>query len=317
MMGGQGKEMNDRGLKVSLLIPTYNAGAKWPQVLDGISAQTIPFTEKIIIDSGSADHTRELAKGHGFDIINIPKNDFNHGYARQVLADAATRSDVCTFLTQDAIPATADSVQKLVEPFRDDEIGLAYGRQIPHDGATPLEKHARLFNYPDRSDVRGLDDRARCGFKVFFCSNSFAAYRKTVLRDLGGFPTHSIMGEDALFAAKMLTKGYKLAYVADAQVKHSHSYSLKEEFRRYFDTRVFHEQNKWIRDIYGRPSGEGLRYVRSELNYIASTDATFLFSSVSSLFAKWLGYKIGRYYRHVPKSWLRKLSMHQAYWQHV
>jgi rhamnosyltransferase len=313
-MMGQGEEMNDQGFKVSLLIPTYNAGAKWQQVLDGIGAQTISFTEKIIIDSGSADHTRELAKEYGFDVINISKSDFNHGYARQILADAATSSDVCTFITQDAIPATADSVQKLIGPFKDGYIGLAYGRQLPHDDATPIEKHARLFNYPDRSDIRGLDDRSRYGFKVFFCSNSFAAYRKTVLSELGGFPTNCIMGEDALFAAKMLTRGYKLAYVAEAQVKHSHSYSPREEFRRYFDTRVFHEQNKWIHEIYGRPSGEGLRYVRSELNYIANTDATFLFSSVSSLFAKWLGYKTGKYYRYIPKTWLRKLSMHQSYW---
>jgi rhamnosyltransferase len=214
-----------------------------------------------------------------------------------LLADTAVTADICTFLTQDAIPATPDSIEKLLTPFNDDAIGLAYGRQLPHDNATPLEKHARLFNYPDTSNVRSMDDKSRFGFKVFFCSNSFAAYRKKALMDVGGFPTDTIMGEDALFAAKMLTKGYKLAYVAEAQVKHSHSYSFKEEFKRYFDTRVFHEQNKWIHDIYGRPSGEGLRYVRSELKYIADTDSRFLFNSVSLLFAKWLGYSTGKYYR--------------------
>jgi rhamnosyltransferase len=305
----------DQVLKVSLLIPTYNAGAKWPCVLEGIDSQSIPFLEKIIIDSGSTDGTAALAREHGFDVIKIAGKEFNHGRARQILADAASGSDVCTFLTQDAIPVAAESIQNLVKPFEDDAVGLAYGRQLPYDNATPLESHARLFNYPENSNVRTLSDKHQYGFKVFFCSNSFSAYRKSVLNDVGGFPTDSIMGEDALFAAKMLVKGYKLAYVADALVKHSHSYSFNEEFKRYFDTRVFHEQNKWIQEIYGKPSGEGLRYVRSELKYVLSIDVKFLFNSLSSLFAKWLGYNTGKYYSRIPKRWLKKLSMHHAYWQ--
>jgi len=307
--------MKARDLKVSLLIPTYNAGQRWPDVLEGVAKQTVPFAEKIIIDSGSQDNTTSLAKEHGFDIIQIAKEDFNHGYARQVLADAATNADVCTFLTQDAIPVAADSVEKLTAPFEDAHVGLAYGRQIPHDGATPLESHARFFNYPGNSNVRAFSDKERYGFKVFFCSNSFSAYRKSVLNEVGGFPANSIMGEDALFAAKMLTKGYRLAYVADAEVKHSHSYGFAEEFKRYFDTRVFHEQNKWIQETYGKPAGEGLRYVRSELKYVLDNDIRYLFSSLNSLLAKWLGYKAGRYYKHLPASWLRKLSMHNNYRQ--
>jgi rhamnosyltransferase len=131
---------------------------------------------------------------------------------------------------------------------------------------------------------------------------------------MGGFPMHSIMGEDALFAAKMLSNGYKLAYVAEATVRHSHNYTFKEEFKRYFDTRVFHEQNKWINELYGKPAGEGIRFVRSELRYVLNTDVRFLLNSFSSTFAKWLGYKTGRYYKHLPQSLLTKLSMHKAYW---
>lgn len=306
--------MDVQNLKVSILIPTYNAGARWRDVLNGIDRQTVQFAEKIVIDSGSVDNTIAMAKESGFTVISIPQTDFDHGYTRQILADKARTADICIFLTQDAIPADPNSMRKLIEVFRDEQIGLAYGRQLPHETATPLETHARLFNYPAKSNVRSFADKGKYGFKVFFCSNSFAAYRKTVLRDMGGFPMHSIMGEDALFAAKMLSNGYKLAYVAEATVRHSHNYTFKEEFKRYFDTRVFHEQNKWINELYGKPVGEGLRFVRSELQYILNKDIRFLFNSFSSTLAKWLGYKTGKYYKHLPPSLLTKLSMHKTYW---
>lgn len=300
--------------KVSLLIPTYNAGAKWPSVLEGVGKQSISFSEKIIIDSGSSDHTIELAKKYGFRILKITKKEFNHGYARQLMVEAAVSSEICAFLTQDAILVSADSIERLIGPFKDADVGLSYGRQLPHDGATPIESHARFFNYPEISNFRSFDDKQQYGFKVFFCSNSFSAYRKSVLTALGGFPSKSIIGEDALFAAKMLKKGYKLAYVAEAMVKHSHNYSFEEEFKRYFDTRVFHEQNKWLQDTYGKPIGEGFRYAKSELRYIINTDLRFLPYSFNSLFAKWLGYKTGKYYKYMSKTWLQKLSMHSGYW---
>jgi rhamnosyltransferase len=91
------------------------------------------------------------------------------------------------------------------------------------------------------------------------------------------------MGEDAIVAAKMLMAGFKKAYVAEATVHHSHSYSLDEEFRRYFDTRVFHEQNKWMIDKFGKPTGEGVKFLKSELYYVFKNDFKSIFKSITSL----------------------------------
>jgi rhamnosyltransferase len=113
----------------------------------------------------------------------------------------------------------------------------------------------------------------------------------------------------------MLLQGYKISYAADATVRHSHSYTFAEDFKRYFDTRIFHEQNKWLIEQYGKPSGEGLRYVRSELGYILKNYPQSFVTSFTSLMAKWLGYRLGRYYKKIPSNLLRKLSMHSTYWQ--
>jgi len=302
-------------LKASLLIPTYNGGERWRQVLAAIDEQQYPFYQKIIVDSGSADHTIDLAVTHGFRVITIDQKEFNHGGTRQLLAERATGADLLIFLTQDAIPASPDSIQKLLEAFHDPVVGLSYGRQLPHEHAKAMEAHLRLYNYQEQSQLKTFEDKDQLGFKVFFCSNSFAAYRKSALFAVGGFPSDSIMGEDALTAARMLLHGYKIAYRADATVRHSHSYSFSEDFRRYFDTGVFHSQNPWLTDNFGEPSGEGLRYVRSELSFMLKNHVMGLACSFFSLLGKWLGYKAGKHYYRIPLKLRRKLSMHASYWR--
>ena len=301
-------------LNISLLIPTLNAGAVWQEILQSVNNQKVKLKRKIIIDSGSSDDTVAIARQFGFTVIEIDKSEFNHGKTRQQLVDLSTDTDICVFLTQDAILASPDSIANLVSVFDDSEIGIAYGRQLPHKNARILESHARMYNYPDQSHVRSFMDKDAFGFKVFFCSNSFAAYRRSTLSAVGGFPSDSIMGEDAIVAAKMLMAGFKKAYVANAAVYHSHSYTLNEEFKRYFDTRVFHEQNEWIVQNYGKPIGEGLSFMKSELRYVLKNSPTTIFKSIASLGAKWLGYKSGGLYKKLPVSVLRKVSMHKHHW---
>ncbi|WP_121812107.1 glycosyltransferase [Mucilaginibacter kameinonensis] len=301
--------------KIALLIPSLNAGEEWINTLDSIHNQSIKINKKLIIDSGSSDKTIFVAEQFGFEIININKSEFNHGKTRQQLVELSDNADICIFLTQDAILASPDSISHIVNAFNDPKVGMAYGRQLPHKNAQTLESHARLYNYPAISHVRSYDDIALMGFKVSFCSNSFAAYRRDALLAIGGFPTDSIMGEDAIVAAKMLTAGYKKAYVADATVYHSHTYTLLQEFRRYFDTRVFHEQNKWLVRDFGKPTGEGFKFMRSELNYVLKHKKSIILNSVFSLGAKWLGYKSGKFYKKLPKQILKRFSMHSFYWK--
>ncbi|MGZ3920799.1 MAG: glycosyltransferase, partial [Bacteroidia bacterium] len=295
--------------------PTLNAGEKWIEALQMISNQTIKINRKLIVDSGSSDRTVEEATSFGFEVVSIKKTEFNHGKTRQLLADLAENIDICIFLTQDAILATEESLSNLMNAFDDPEVGMAYGRQLPHKNAKTLETHARLFNYPAASTVLSLIDTERLGFKTFFCSDSFSAYRKSALTTVGGFPSDSIMGEDAIVAAKLLKAGFKKAYVANASVYHSHSYTLAEEFQRYFDTRVFHEQNKWLITEFGKPTGEGVKFIKSELKYVIANDLKCILKSLTSIGAKWMGYKSGKYYEKIPFRMLKIMSMHKYYWR--
>lgn len=299
----------------ALCIPTYNAGSRWIEVLRSINEQELQPLKKFIIDSGSSDHTVQLAEQNGFIVNGISNSDFNHGKTRQQLADLAHDFNFVVFLTQDAILASKDSLKNLIREFDDQTVGMAYGRQLPHKNAKPLEVHARAYNYPAISNKLSIADQKTIGFKVFFCSNSFSAYSVKALKAVNGFPQDSIMGEDAVVAAKMLKAGYKKAYVADASVFHSHNYTLTEEFKRYFDTSVFHQQNQWMIKEFGKPTGEGIKFVKSELSYAFKYSPKNLFKSITSIFAKWLGYKFGHFYKNMSISTVKMLSMHKFHWK--
>ena len=116
--------------------------------------------------------------------------------------------------------------------------------------------------------MRSYADRERFGFQTVFASNSFAAYRRAALAEIDYFKSGLIFGEDTCAVGRLLMHGYKVAYVAEAMVFHSHNYTCLQEFRRSFDIGVLHVTERWLLDTYGRAEGRGWQYVQSGLSYL-------------------------------------------------
>jgi rhamnosyltransferase len=309
------KKINIKFLKVALFIPTYNAGSIWLEFLKSICLQKLVINRKLIIDSGSNDETVKTAIINGFEVINISKSEFNHGGTRNKGIELLKDNDIIIFLTQDVILANTQSLENLLRPFEDSKVACVYGRQLPHQDANPLAIHARIYNYPDKSLTKDASMIPEIGFKVSHISNAFAAYRTSVFKEVGTFPTEVIIAEDTYLASKIITAGLKITYAADAIVYHSHNYSPIEEFQRYFDTGVFHKQNHWIMDDFGTPDGEGLKYIKSEFNYIFKNNPLWLFPAILSNCMKWIGFKLGQNFNKLPKFLLKPFSMHKGYWK--
>lgn len=302
-------------MRVNLFIPTLNAGPIWKEVLAGVAMQNFPISRLIVIDSGSTDGTLELINEGKCDLIQIDKKNFDHGGTRQMAAETFPDADVFIFLTQDAILAEPDAIAIMIQALEDNnELGVVYGRQLPHKNAKVLETHARLFNYPAESKIRSLEDADRYGIRTISCSNSFAGYRKTAFFEVNGFPTGSILGEDVLIAGKMLLAGWKLAYLSHSKIYHSHNYSAIEEFKRYFDIGVFHVNNQWIFEKFGRAESEGFKYLKSEFTYTLNHNPLLIPKSLIATAAKLVGYKLGLHYRSLPPEFRKAFSMTKAYW---
>ena len=300
--------------RVAVIVPTFQAARYWPELSKGIRAQSLKPNRVIVIDSSSNDGTAELARQDGFEVVEIASRDFNHGGTRQMGADYAADANILIYLTQDAVPDGAESFASLVRAFADPEVGAAYGRQLPRQNASPIEAHARLFSYSESSMLRSWESRKTMGFKSIFFSNAFGAYRREALMSMGGFSPNVIFGEDTLVVARMHRAGWKTAYVADAAVRHSHAYTIAEEFRRYFDIGVLHSREAWLTEQFGSASGEGKRFVLSELKYLLKRGPQHIPSAMARTVAKYAGYKIGRRESRIAPRWKGRLGLNRQFW---
>lgn len=230
----------------TVVIPTYNAGQRFADLLDSLQTQTLKPAQIIIIDSGSTDETCGVANQRNCKLITIDLADFDHGTTRN-LAMSEVSSEFAVFLTQDVIPADKHMIAELIKPMQvDSNIAICYGRQLPGPNARPLERFTRKFNYPAESILKNKNDIETLGLKTFFCSNSCSAIRCSVFKKLGGFKNNVIANEDMLFAAKAILQGYSVYYSAAAKVYHNHSYSLLKILSRYFNIGRFLADNRWI-----------------------------------------------------------------------
>lgn len=311
-MGNFGSS-GSRMMRIALVIPTRNGEADLVRLLESVSMQT-RSCDILVVDSSSTDRTVKLASTYGAVVSVIPVSEFNHGGTRQKMVIMNPNYDVYVFLTQDAYLADQYALEHLLAPFSDGLVGAVCGRQLAHKDANPLAEHARRFNYPAESKVNSMEDAPTLDIKTPFISNSFAAYRRVALFEVGGFPSNVILSEDMYVAARMLLAGWKVAYAGNARCHHSHNYTLAQEFRRYFDIGVFHAREPWIRASFGGAGGEGLRYVKSEFRFLGLRRCYLWPSSIIRNGLKLVGYKLGRHEANMPRWLKRYLSMHNRFW---
>lgn len=300
-------------MKVLCIIPTYNGATTLAALLGSLIAQNMKF-DILAIDSSSSDGTKKILEKFSVETMTIAKEEFNHGGTRQLAVRKYRDYDAYIFLTQDAILARNDAIHEILAPFEDETVGAVCGRQLPHREASWLAQHARMFNYPSRSSKRGKADIRTLGIKTAFLSNSFAAYRREALVKIGGFPDDIIFGEDMYVAAKMILTDWSVVYSATAEVYHSHNYSMREEFSRYFDMGVFHSREEWLLREFRSPNSEGFAYVRSELAFLGLKRIHLWPSSLMRNFLKLVGYKLGLRESSLPVVIKKNASLFKSYW---
>jgi len=307
--------------ETGVLIPTYNAMSydTFPELIKLLSSAKNDLGKILIIDSSSNDKTVEFVTSLGIEVLVIPINEFDHGATRdmgcKILSEKYSLKYVI-FLTQDALLDSQDSLYSIIRPFDDDLIGAVCGRQAPHDDADPIAQHSRLFNYKDVSRINNKSSIHKLGLKTAFMSNSFAAYNISILQKISGFPKDLIFGEDMYVSAKMILDGYETYYSSEAIVKHSHNYSILEEFNRYFDIGVFHATTPFLLVNFSSPNKEGVKYLISELKYAFNNGGILWFSnSLIRSFLKICAYKLGTQHLKININLCRVMSMNKNYWK--
>jgi len=263
--------MSDRE-GISIIIPTYNGGRVFSESIEKISQQEYPGpVQLIVIDSGSIDGTKEIARGAGAVVIEIEKNAFRHGRTRN-MALAFAEFDKVVYMVQDAIPFSRTLLSDLNRAILENNVSAVYTRQVPLDDANLFAR----FELQSLEDFMGEDPviqhikSAESFYKMTYeeayrairLDNVCAIYRKEALKR-HPFPDMDF-AEDMAWALEVLLVGHRVMYQPSIKVKHSHNRSPEYGFRRQI------VNSKACAQIMGR--------VRDDLSFLTLRDLAVLTS---------------------------------------
>jgi rhamnosyltransferase len=228
-------------LGATLLVPTWNAGREFPEILRHMREQRSDCS------FGSTDGTVQFLRGQPVRLIEIPNSEFNHGLTRN-LGIREARGEIVVLATQDARPADAHWMQRLVDCFADPRVAGAYSRQIPRPDANPFirdrlqgwmaaDQAPRVQAVRDRAEFAALPPLEKLARVAF--DNVSSSVRRSVALDIPFRERR--FGEDLDWAHRVLLAGHTIVYEPRSRVVHSHNNSMWYELKRvYLDHQNLH-----------------------------------------------------------------------------
>ncbi|MEA2298774.1 MAG: hypothetical protein QOF77_1710 [Solirubrobacteraceae bacterium] len=247
---------------VSVVVPVRD-GERYLEELLAALAEQGQGLEILVIDSGSRDRSREIARAAGVDLLEIAPADFGHGRTRNLGAERTSGELIC-FLTQDATPRPG-----WLAAYREafglaERVGAAYGPHLPRPDTSPMiarelvEFFATFGTAPTLQGAGGPS----------FLSNVNACYARACWAEIGFRDV--AYSEDQAFGADLLAAGWVKVYHPGAAVLHAHDYRPTEFMRRYFD------EYRGLREAIGHVEPIGLRAGAGDVRRLVGADVRWM-----------------------------------------
>ncbi|HEY5729020.1 MAG TPA: glycosyltransferase family 2 protein [Anaerolineales bacterium] len=240
-------------MNCSIVIRAYNEETHIGRLLEGIRQQTLGDVEIILVDSGSTDGTVSLAESFGARIERIPSAEFTFGRSLNFGVREATREFII-IASAHVYPVYPDWIESLLRPFEDEKIALTYGKQRGPNSAKYSEHQIFHQWYPDVS---------KPDQPTAFCNNANAAIRKG-LWEKNPYDETLTGLEDLAWGKWAKEQGFKIAYVAEAEVIHVHNESPRGVYNRY------RREAMALRKIYPEANFNLYDFIRSTITNILS-----------------------------------------------
>jgi mycofactocin glycosyltransferase len=221
---------------VSLVIPVYNRGDSLRRLLGSIGSLHTKLGEVIVVNDGSTDDTAdiaaEIAKQFPVRVLHHPQ-PLGPAAARNAgIAVVNTRYVAC--LDSDCV-ASPTWLDALLPHFCDPAIafvaprivGLEIGR---HPSILQRYEHIRS---PLDLGAKSAQITARTSV-AYVPAAAFVA-EVASLRQLGGFDTQLLVGEDVDLLWRLHNSGRRARYEPTSQVAHDHRVAWRAFIRRRFD----------------------------------------------------------------------------------
>ena len=278
---------------VDIICPVYN-GENYILELD----KSLKKQKNVVINSikyavtESKDNTEKILKDNNIDYIKIKREEFSHSKTREKTAKTCD-ADIIVFITQDIIIEREDWLYNLISPIANGECAASYSRQISKSKG--IEKYTREKNYPETSYITSKEDVKEKGLRTFFFSDASSAISNEVFKKLNYYDDKNLsISEDMYIAYKIIMNGYKIKYVANSEIIHSHNFKFKELYKRYYDTGIFFKENSYLDKFGTNKTGGGMaKYVLSRILQEKDFEAFIRFWP--DMIARFVGMKMGKY----------------------
>lgn len=278
-------------MTIDIICPLYNAEKYINNLHQNLKKQKDVKIKNInYILTKSNDNTENILKQTDCKYEVIEKQDFSHSLTREKVA-LQSNADILVFITQDIIIEREDWLANLTKSIQDGECEASYSRQTCSNNT--IEKYTRERNYPNESFIVSKQDIERKGLQTFFFSDASSAIKRDTFVKLNGYDGKNLpTNEDMYFSFKLITNGYKIKYCADSVVEHSHKFTLKQLYKRYYDTGVFFKQNSYLNKYKVNQAGGGMAlYVLKRA--IQDKNIPVLIQFIPNMAARFLGMRFG------------------------
>lgn len=268
-------------MKISIIMRSCNDIDYIEDTLKQLFNQTIKNFELINLDNESEDGTLEVIKKYNKKgrIFQIPKGKYvpgpvlNYGVSK-------SKGDIIVFLNADATPVDKYWLEELIKPLENEKVGAVYGRQVARKDARVIVRKDYLSAFP-QGHKRKVSKHSDNSWKNLFSMASSATKKKII--DEIKIPEEVQYSEDIAWANE-LRKKYDVVYAPESRAYHSHNYTKKQTWKRFYN------EGKADSQIFGKRKQSFLVVLYTILKSIVG-DTLFMIKS-RSLRLKEINYSI-------------------------
>ncbi len=210
--------------EVTLMICAYNEQDIVDSKMENTRQIKYPKLKVVWVTDGSNDHTNDyLAKYHDVEVIYSPERRgktaaLNHGLSL-VKSELVVMTDANTMLNP-------ESIQEIVRCFMDPKVACVAGEKrvaARHEGQAAAEGEGLYWKY--ESTLKRWDGEL---YSAMGAAGELCAIRRSLYEPM---PENALL-DDFVMSLRMVDKGYKIAYTADAYAMEYGSADLTEESKR-------------------------------------------------------------------------------------
>jgi cellulose synthase/poly-beta-1,6-N-acetylglucosamine synthase-like glycosyltransferase/peptidoglycan/xylan/chitin deacetylase (PgdA/CDA1 family) len=196
---------------VSVIVPAYNEAANIEATIRSLLASDYPWVELVVVDDGSTDDTANIVERLNLPGVRLIRRPNGGKPAALNTGIRAARGELLVLVDGDTV-FESDAIGHLVQPFADPEVGAVSGNTKVANRGGLLGRWQHLEYVIGFNLDRRLFDVGECMPTV---PGAIGAFRREVLRDMGGVPT-TTLAEDTDLTMACLRAGWRVVYEESA-----------------------------------------------------------------------------------------------------